>query len=42
MIYLKVPSVTSPATLTNKRSHAARGLVDNLILKNMKEENCPV
>ena len=31
MIYLQVRSVTSPATLTNKRSHVAKGLEDDLI-----------
>ena len=36
-IYIKLRSVNLPATLTNKRSHVAQVLVDDLI-KNMKEE----
>jgi len=37
MIYVKLRSVNLPATVTNKRSHVANDMVDDLI-KNMKEE----
>jgi hypothetical protein len=33
MICVKLRSVNMPATVTNKRSHAAKGLVDDLITK---------
>ena len=38
MIYVKLWSVNLPATVTNKRSHDAKWLAEDLI-KNMKEEN---
>jgi hypothetical protein len=31
MIYVKLRSVNLPATVTNKTSHIAKGLVDDLI-----------
>jgi hypothetical protein len=37
MIYVHLRSVNLPAKMTNKRSHVAKGLVDDLT-KNMKEE----
>jgi hypothetical protein len=33
MIYVKLRSVNLPATVTNKRSHVAKGLVENAIKK---------
>ena len=37
MICVKLRSVNMPATVTNKRSHAAKGMADDLI-KNVKED----
>ena len=31
MIYVKLPKVDFPATVTNRRSHVAEGLVEDLI-----------
>jgi hypothetical protein len=33
MIYVKLRSVNLPATVTNKRSHVAKGMVDDLFTK---------
>jgi hypothetical protein len=38
MIYVKLRSVNLPATVTNKRSHVAKGLVENAI-EIYKQEN---
>jgi hypothetical protein len=39
MIYVKLRNVKFPATVTNKRSHVSKGLVDDYKLKNMKQVN---
>ena len=38
MIYVKLRSVNLPATVTNKRSHVAKQLVDDLIKKYERQE----
>ena len=37
MVYIKLRSFNLPATVTNKRNHVAKGFVDDLVKKNMKE-----
>jgi hypothetical protein len=40
VIYVNVRSVNLPATMTNKRSHVAQGLADDLIKKYESGEIC--